>query len=103
MTFEQMEALATEEALARFVMGQHEELVSAVREVAAIEAIYKEQGLSVPKEAMEAEYAAAVAQFRQQVHADEAHEMLLFKQSSAHGMHAPYVHVNTVTITGSGI
>lgn len=70
MTFEQMEALATEDALARFVYGQREELVSAVREVAAIEAIYKEQGLSVPKEAMEAEYAAAVAQFRQQVRVD---------------------------------
>lgn len=67
MTFEQMEALATGEALAHFVHGQREELVSAVREVAAIEAIFKEQGLSVSKEAMEAEYAAAVTQFHQQV------------------------------------
>ncbi len=67
MTFEQMEQLATEEGLAQFVNTQRQELLEAVREVAAIEAIYQEQKLQVPKKEFDGEYAAAAMQFKQQV------------------------------------
>lgn len=62
--FEAMEQLATEELLENFVESNRPDLEAAVREVAAVEALFDAQGMAVDEQEVEREMLQAVAEFK---------------------------------------
>lgn len=66
ITYDMMEQLATEQLLNEFVNKNRADLEAMVRETAAVEKIFDEQGLAVGQEEVEIEAARAAADFQAQ-------------------------------------